>query len=259
MEPQQSLENVLSSKLSSDSVSLPLQFSFLTLFPEIFGSVLGASLLGKAQKKGLVSYSLVNIRDFALDKHRTTDDTPYGGGEGMVLKVDVLYAAWESACVRPPLSGKRATLLLSPQGELLTQDLAKELSSYSELILVCGHYEGVDERFIDLCVDREISIGDYVLTGGELPALVVADAVTRLIPGVVGNERSLTQDSLENSFLKYPQYTRPREFKGLEVPDILLSGDHEAISLWRQAQSRERTRRKRPDLLSKAPQVKVRT
>jgi len=259
MEPQQSLESGPSSKLSSDGASLPLRFSFLTLFPEIFGSVLGASLLGKAQKRGLVSYHVVNIRDFALDKHRTTDDTPYGGGEGMVLKADVLYAAWESARAQRPLSGRRATLLLSPQGELLTQNLAKELSSYSDLILVCGHYEGVDERFIDLCVDGEISIGDYVLTGGELPALVLADAVTRLIPGVVGNERSLTQDSLENHLLKYPQYTRPREFKGLEVPDILLSGDHEAIAAWREAQSWERTRQKRPDLLSKAVEAKVHT
>lgn len=249
MERQLSLESEPSSKFSSKDVAASLRFSFLTLFPEIFGSVLGASLLGKAQQKGLVSYELVPIRHFSIDKHRTTDDTPYGGGEGMVLKADVLYSAWEFARANASQSRKSATLLLSPQGDLLTQEIAKDLSTYSDLILVCGHYEGVDERFIELCVDREISIGNYVLTGGELPSLVLADAVTRLLPGVVGNERSLTQDSLERNLLKYPQYTRPREFRGLTVPEVLLSGDHQAIADWRQSQSWERTRRKRPDLL----------
>lgn len=242
----QSSESAPSSKSSSEP---RLSFSFLTLFPELFGSVLNASLIGKAAQNGLVSFNLVNIRDFATDRHRTTDDTPYGGGEGMVLKVDVLHAAWRHAGGRKPAPPRSATILLSPQGERFDQTMAKELSGYESLILVCGHYEGVDERFIELCVDREVSIGDYVLTGGELPALVMADAITRLVPGVVGNERSLTQDSLEGGLLKYPQYTRPRDFQGLSVPDVLLGGDHGAISRWRQAQMKERTARKRPDLI----------
>ena len=170
----------------------------------------------------------------------------------MVLRADVLYSAWESASKDDSLAGSARTLtvLMSPQGEPLTQSLARELSGLQKLIIVCGHYEGVDERFIDLCVDREISIGDYVLTGGELPALVLADTVTRLVPGVVGNERSLTEETFEGGLLKYPQYTRPREFKELEVPEVLLSGDHGAIARWRQEQRVKRTKTKRPDLLS---------
>ena len=204
--------------------------------------------MGKAQKKGLVSFHPVKIRDFATDKHRTVDDTPYGGGEGMLMKVDVLHSAWKSVQPEAGAPGKTATLLLSPQGRRFDQEMAKELSQYSRLILVCGHYEGVDERFVELCVDQEVSIGDYVLTGGELPAMVMADTITRLLPGVVGNERSLTQDSLEGGVLKYPQYTRPREYEGLKVPDVLLGGDHQAIADWRRQQAEERTDRKRPDL-----------
>lgn len=205
--------------------------------------------MGKARARGLVSYDLIQIRDFATDKHRTVDDTPYGGGEGMVMKVDVLHAAWKAAGGERPAPQGAATIFLSPQGQHFDQDMAKELAQYSHLILVCGHYEGVDERFVDLCVDREVSVGDYVLTGGELPAMVMADAITRLVPGVVGNERSITQDSLEGNLLKYPQYTRPREFQGLQVPEVLLGGDHQAIAAWRGRQMQERTARKRPDLL----------
>jgi tRNA (guanine37-N1)-methyltransferase len=193
-----------------------------------------------------VSYQTVQIRDFATDKHRTVDDTPYGGGEGMVMKPDVLAAAWREASKR---AGEGArTIFVSPQGRLLDQPLARELAQERALIVVCGHYEGVDERFIEAHVDDEISIGDYVLTGGELPALVLADAVTRLIPGVVGNERSLSEESLENGLLKYPQYTKPRELDGQAVPEVLLSGDHGAIERWRRKQMEERTQRKRPDL-----------
>jgi tRNA (guanine37-N1)-methyltransferase len=253
----QNLESEQSSKLLSDSSSVRLEFHFLSLFPEVFQSILQSSLLGKAQSKGLVSYSFTQIRDFAAGKHRTVDDTPFGGGEGMLLKADVLYAAWESIVRSPSLAqagaeeSKTATILLSPQGGLFNQSQAHDFTRYSRLIFVCGHYEGVDERFIDLCVDYEVSIGDYVLTGGELPALVMADAITRLVPGVVGNERSLSEESLEQGLLKYPQYTRPREFQGLSVPDVLLQGDHRAIQTWRQRQMRERTCQKRPDLWQK--------
>ncbi len=247
-----SFESGQSSKLLSRSEPV-LQFHLISLFPEVFKTVLESSLLGKAQKKGLVTYSLTQIRDFARDKHRTVDDTPFGGSEGMLLKPDILCDAWESVMQKVPVeeTPKLKTILLSPQGRLLDQALARELAQSTHLILVCGHYEGVDERFIELCVDQEVSIGDYVLTGGELPALVLVDAVTRLVPGVVGNERSITEESLENGLLKYPQYTRPREFRDLKVPDVLLSGDHGAIGAWRQNQMLDRTEKKRPDLWQK--------
>jgi len=230
-------------------MSSKVELHFMTLFPEMFGPILHSSLLGKAQQNGLVSYHVTHIRDFAQDKHRTVDDTPYGGSEGMLLKADVLYSAWKSI-VGESHHEKTLTVLLSPQGEKFKQEIAKEMASlaYSRIIFVCGHYEGVDERFIELCVDREISIGDYVLTGGELPAMVIADTVTRLIPGVVGNDRSVTEDSLEGGLLKYPQYTRPRSFMDLEVPPVLLSGNHGAIEAWRKAQMLKRTQEKRPDL-----------
>lgn len=199
----------------------------------------------RAQEMGRVEFFPIQIRDFSQDRHRTVDDAPYGGGEGMLLRADVLYQAWKSI---PQSEGTR-TLLLSPQGRRLDQKKAKSWSKECRsLILVCGHYEGVDERFIEHCVDEEVSIGDYVLTGGELAALVVADTVTRLLPGVVGNPDSVTQDSLENG-LKYPQYTRPRDFLGRGVPEVLLSGNHAQIAQWRAAQSLQRTREKRPDLL----------
>ena len=219
----------------------------MTLFPEVFASFLQSSLLGKAHQKNIVSSHLVQIRDFAKDKHRTVDDTPFGGGEGMVLKVDVLYEAWKTAkeSAIADKTAKPTTILLSPQGALFSQEMAKELAAHPKLIFICGHYEGVDERFIDLCVDREVSVGDYVLTGGELPALVMADAIARLVPGVVGNERSISEDSLERGLLKYPQYTRPRDFMGRSVPEVLLSGNHVEIAAWREAQRRERTARKR--------------
>ncbi len=237
----------------------PLEFHFLSLFPELFQAVLKSSVLGKAQEKGLVSFHFTQIRDFTHDKHRVADDSPYGGGAGMLLKVDVLYAAWQSVMALPEVrSGslgshqsvlKPLTILLSPQGPLFTQEKAHEIiQNYSKIIFVCGHYEGVDERFIQLCVDQELSIGHYVLTGGELPALIVADTLIRLVPGVIGNPHSISEESLENHLLKYPQYTRPSEFMGLPVPPVLLSGNHQAIAKWRQEEAYKRTQQKRPDL-----------
>jgi tRNA (guanine37-N1)-methyltransferase len=226
------------------------KLSFISLFPEIFEPLLRTSILGRAAQSGAVTYQVVPIRDHALqDKYKTVDDSPYGGGAGMVLRADVLYGAWQAARAGADLARTR-TILMSPQGAKLTQDKAKQLNQdYDHLILISGHYEGVDERLIDECVDEELSIGDYVLTGGELPSLVVADCLVRLIPGVLGNPDSATTDSLEGGLLKYPQYTRPPEWRGRAVPEVLLSGDHGKIAQWRDAQRHERTRRKRPDLL----------
>lgn len=229
----------------------------MSLFPEFIEQGLSHSLLGKAQ--GKFDLRFIQIRDFARNKHKTVDDTVCGGGAGMLLKPDVLVEAWGSAVGMPAGSHllewkqqnphRPKTVLLSPQGKLLHQDFAKDVvNTTSELVLVTGHYEGVDERFIDLCVDEEWSIGDYVLTGGEFAALVVANVLLRLVPGVVGDPASIQNDSLERGLLKAPQYTRPREFLGLWVPDVLLGGNHAEIEKWRHAQSLERTQRKRPDL-----------
>lgn len=235
----------------SPAQNAPVIFHFLSLFPDSFTSVLSASLLGKAQARGVLDFQVHSIRDFATDKHRTADETPYGGGEGMLIKADVLYSAWRSIVpenLSPEERAKRRTILLSPQGPLFTSSKAKELLQYSSLVFVCGHYEGIDERFIEACVDEELSIGDYVLTGGELPAMVVADAVARWVPGVVGKEGSVSKDSLEGGLLKFPQYTRPAEFLGKKVPDVLVSGNHGAIEKWRRQEAIARTQRKRPDL-----------
>ena len=223
-----------------------MKFHFLSLFPASFTSVLSVSLLGKAAERGLIAFAVHDIRAHAKDKHRTGDETPYGGGEGMLIKADVLHAAW--AEIVPTKKSSVRTILLSPQGPLFNAAKAKELARYEELVFICGHYEGVDERFIDESVDEELSIGDYVLTGGELPAMVVADAVARWVPGVVGKEGSVSKDSLEGGLLKYPQYTRPADFLGRKVPDVLTSGNHAAIEKWRKDQAIERTKRKRPDL-----------
>ena len=238
---------------------------FLTLFPEMIQQGLSHSLLGKAQDKKQgkkIELNFVQIRDFAKDKHKSVDDIVYGGGAGMLLKADVLFDAWSSVTSLEKKAGPAAsrpyTLLLSPQGKLLHQEKAKSLAEdFSELIIVCGHYEGVDERFIDLCVDEEISIGDYVLTGGEFAALVLSDAVIRLIPGVVGNQNSISTDSLENGLLKAPQYTRPRDFQGLTVPEVLVGGNHALIEKWRYQESLKRTELKRPDLFSKLPKTEL--
>ncbi len=232
-----------------------MEFDVLTLFPEMFEGVLKGSILGRAVNKGLLHVHLHHIRDFAVDKHRTTDDLPYGGGPGMVMKPEPLYAAWEAARNRNPAL-KPVTVLMSPQGRALKQELLQEYSSKlpgnARLILVCGRYEGIDERFIEECVDEELSLGDFVLTGGELAAMVLIDGLTRLLPGVLGNESSSSTESFSSAtegLLEGPQFTRPPEFRGRKVPEVLLSGDHKKIAHWRHRQALDRTRARRPDLL----------
>jgi tRNA (guanine37-N1)-methyltransferase len=226
-----------------------MRFDVLTLFPDMFSSPLRESILGRAVEKGLIQIQTINIRDFALDKHQVVDDTPYGGGQGMVMKVEPIARAIECVKSQDPSAW---TVYLTPQGRQFNQDMSRRLSSRSHLILLCGRYEGVDERARELFVDEEISIGDYVLTGGELAALVIIDAVSRLLPGVLGSDRSAEEDSFFHSLLEYPQYTRPFSFRGSEVPEILLSGNHAAISLWRRKKALERTLMRRPDLLTEA-------
>ena len=224
-----------------------MRFDIITLFPELISSYFEDSILKRARTKEIISVNLHQLRDYALDKHKQVDDSPFGGGSGMLLKVDVLGLAVEK--VTEVDKEKPYVVYLSPQGEKLDNRLAREFSTNKRIVLVCGRYEGVDQRFIDLYVDREISIGDYVLSGGELAAAVFVDAVSRFIPGVVGREESVTNDSLENSLLKYPQYTRPRNYKGLDVPDVLLSGNHSEIEKWRNDISKKKTKDKRSDLL----------
>lgn len=221
----------------------------LTLFPEMMDGVFRTSILGKAQEKGIVSLNAVNFRDYSDNKHGTVDDTPYGGGGGMVLKPDPIFAAVEDLLSKT--SAAPRVILMCPQGETFTQQKAEELSAEEHLIFICGHYEGYDERIREHLVTDELSIGDYVLTGGELPAMVVIDSVVRLLPGVLGNETSAVTDSFSTGLLEYPHYTRPAEFRGWKVPDILLSGHHANIELWRREQALKRTLQRRPDLLEK--------
>lgn len=238
-----------------------MKISYLSLFPETIDQGLSHSLVGKARDAKKVELNFIQIRDFAKDKHHSVDDIVFGGGAGMLLKADVLFDAWSSVSSleqkKTDPKNRPYTILLSPQGKCLTQERAKQFATeYSHLVFVCGHYEGVDERFIETCVDEELSIGDYVLTGGEFAALVASDVIIRLLPSVVGNEESITGDSLENGLLKAPQYTRPREFLGKDVPEILLSGNHAKIEAWRKSESEKRTKLKRPDLWGKLAQTK---
>ena len=223
-----------------------IRFDILTVFPEMFASPCGCSLLKKAVDGGLIAVHLHDIRKFAEDKHHMTDDAPYGGGGGMVMKVEPIDRALRSV----PLVGEDAPIvLMTPQGERFHQKMAEELAGYPQLILVCGHYEGVDERVRSRLVTREISIGDYVLTGGELSAMVIVDAVSRLVPGVLGNSESASADSFSMGLLEYPHYTRPAEYRGWGVPEVLLSGNHREIEGWRRREALRRTRKRRPDLL----------
>jgi len=230
-----------------------MRIEILTLFPEYFASPLGQSLLGKAIAEGLVAVTVTDMRTFATDRHRKADDEPYGGGAGMVLMAPVVAAAVEAR--REGEAGARAwTVLMTPDGERFDQARAEALAARPRLLLVCGRYEGLDERVRELGLfDEELSVGDFVLPGGEAAALAVVEAVTRLVPGVVGAAESLESESFRRERLDYPHYTRPREFRGLSVPEVLLSGDHARIARWRAARALERTRRRRPDLLARRP------
>jgi tRNA (guanine37-N1)-methyltransferase len=226
-----------------------MRFDVFTLFPEVFGPYLESSILQRARQRGLVAVNLYNIRDATTDRHHVCDDMPYGGGGGMVMKPEPIFIALESVLGAPPPC---PVVLLTPQGRVFTQAIAEELSQEPHLALLCGRYEGVDERVRRHLVTDEVSIGDYVLSGGELPALVLIDAVARLIPGVLGDPDGPWDDSHASGLLEYPHYTRPPEFRGWSVPDILLSGDHGKIARWRREQALLRTWQRRPDLLDKA-------
>jgi tRNA (guanine37-N1)-methyltransferase len=226
-----------------------MRFDILSIFPEMFPFLIDYGVVGRAVERGKIQINVVNIRDFAEGPHLMTDDRPFGGGDGMVMKPEPIFQSLESI---PKVKGKRKVVLLTPQGQLFDQSIAQSLSTLQQIILICGRYEGVDERVRSRYVNMEISIGDYILTGGELPAMIVVEAVSRLIPGILGGERSHIEESFEDCLLEYPQYTRPRVFKGDEVPSVLLSGDHKKIRLWRRAQSIKRTLEKRPDLLERA-------
>ncbi len=221
-----------------------MRIDIISLFPAIASAALGESMIKRAQEKGLVQLHSRNLRDWALDKHHVTDDAPYGGGQGMVMKCEPIFAAVEE--LRTPES---RVILMSPAGKRFDQKLAAQFSTAPHFIVICGHYEGIDQRVIDQLVDEEISIGDYVLTNGAIAATVFVDAIVRLIPGVLGDAQSALDDSHSNGLLEFPQYTRPVEFRGARVPDILLSGNHAAIQKWRQEQALAKTRRVRPDLL----------
>ncbi|MGH2352899.1 MAG: tRNA (guanosine(37)-N1)-methyltransferase TrmD [Chloroflexota bacterium] len=226
-----------------------MRIDVLTLFPGMFAGPFAESIIARAVAAGLVEIGIHNLRDWTTDRHRTVDDAPYGGGAGMVLKPAPLFAAIEA------LRGEDGhVVLLTPQGEVFRQRLAGDLATRPHLVLVCGHYEGVDERIREHAVDQELSIGDYVLSGGELPAMVVVDAVVRLLPGALGSPHSAADESHSAGLLEYPQYTRPAEFRGWRVPDVLLSGNHAAIAQWRREQSLHRTAERRPDLAQKAGQ-----
>lgn len=223
-----------------------MTIDILTLFPEMFDS-LNASLIGKATQKNILSINVINIRDFSKDKHKKTDDYPFGGGPGMLMMPQPIFDAIES------IEGykKARKIYMSPKGSVLNVEKIKELSGDEHLIILCGHYEGVDQRVIDNLIDEEISIGDYVLTGGELPAMVLVDAVSRFVPGVLGSDESALDESFSASKLEYPQYTRPQNFRGLIVPEVLVSGNHELVKKWKEKESDEITRKRRPDLTCK--------
>lgn len=224
-----------------------MNIDILTLFPEFFQGLNSYSIIGRAIGEGKINLNCINIRDFSKDKHKRVDDYPFGGGPGMVMQIEPIYEAINSV-----KTDDSKVIFLSPQGKKLDQKMAKSLSEENHIILLCGHYEGIDNRIIENYVDEEISIGDYVLTGGEIPAMVLIDCISRLIPGVLSSEESYMDESHYDGYLEYPQYTRPREFNGIKVPDILLSGDHAKVAKWRREESIRITMEKRPDLMDKA-------
>lgn len=224
-----------------------MRFDVLTLFPQMFRAVLGNSIIGRAEKAGLLELNFIDIRDFSTDKHRKVDDTPYSGGGGMLMSAEPIYQAYMS--VAKDLDYKPYTIFMSPQGSVFNQDKAIELRRHDHIVLLCGHYEGIDQRVLDEIVDAEISLGDFVMTGGEIPAMAVIDTVARLIPGVLSNDGSFQNESHFQGLLEHPQYTKPRVWHGMEVPEVLLSGNHELIEKWKHEQSLLTTLKKRPDML----------
>lgn len=243
-----------------------MKISIITLFPEVFDPILNTSILKRAQQKGKVKFELINLRQFGEGKHQVVDDRPYGGGVGMILRADILAKAWSyivnrkspiGKVRRQPINDRRLTILMSASGTPYKQSRAKEYSKLNHLVIICGHYEGVDQRFADKYVDEEISIGDFVLTGGEIPAMAIVDSIVRLIPSVLKKEGATQEESFSNyklrttnyQFLEYPHYTRPEEFEGKKVPQVLLSGNHQKIAEWRKQKSLEKTKKVRPDLL----------
>jgi tRNA (guanine37-N1)-methyltransferase len=232
---------------------MAIRFDVMTLFPALVDTVLSESIIGRARKAGAIEVHAHNIRDYSEDKHRRVDDTPYGGGKGMLMAAPPVYNCWEAVVNeirkdRP--EAKPHVIFMSPKGRLFTQKVAEELSRYDSLVLLCGHYEGIDQRVLDEIVDEELSIGDYVLTGGEIPACIVVDAVARLQDGVLADPECYQNESIASGLLEYPQYTRPYEFHGVKVPDVLISGHHANIEKWRRETAEQLTREKRPDLLS---------
>ena len=229
-----------------------MNFHILTLFPEMVMNGLNTSIIGRAVSKGLLSNEAINIRDYAFNKHQSVEDYPYGGGAGMLMQAEPVYLAYESVAQKIPEGKKKPRVVyLSPQGDVFTQKMAEELAQEKDLILLCGHYEGIDERVLEEIVTDYVSIGDYVLTGGELPAMVMVDTISRLVPGVLHNDVSAEFESFQDNLLEYPQYSRPEEWHGKKVPEVLLSGHHANIEKWRREQSILRTRERRPDLLEK--------
>ena len=225
-----------------------MRFDIMTLFPEMTDSILGESIIGRAQNKGAVEIHSHNIRDFSEDKHRNVDDTPCGGGMGMLMAAPPIYRCWKNIVDNTEFK-KRKTVYMSPQGRVLTQSIAKEYLECDQVIILCGHYEGVDRRIVEEIVDDEISIGDYVLTGGELPACIFVDCISRMIDGVLSDPECFENESIAGGMLEYPQYTRPIDFMGRKVPEVLLSGDHERIKKWRYQAAVELTKKNRPDLI----------
>ena len=231
-----------------------MNFHILTLFPDMVMQGLSTSIIGRAKDRGLLSIEAVNIRDYTLERHKKVDDYPYGGGAGMLMQAQPVYDAWKTVLDR--IGYKPRTGYLTPQGPTFTQPMAKDLAQEKDLILLCGHYEGIDERVLEEIVTDYVSIGDYVLTGGELPAMVMVDAISRMVPGVLTNDESGSTESFEGNLLEYPQYSRPEEWMGKKVPSILLSGDHKKVDEWRREQAILRTIERRPDLLKKAELTK---